>query len=79
MWKDKYPAWKSWIFFFVGHLSQTVILGSSAARMKMEDNFVLKQNTQDLGEMKVKRRTQRSRNVYSKVKRFLMASLSPEC
>ena len=63
----------------MGHLSQTVIVGSSAARMKVEDNFDLKQNTQDLGEMKVKRGTQRSRNVYSKVNRFLMASLSPEC
>ena len=46
---------KSWIFFFVGQFSQTIVLGSSAARVKVEDNFVLKQNTQDLGEMEVKR------------------------
>ena len=63
----------------MGQLSQTVILGSSAARVKVEDNFVLKQNTQDLGEMEVKRGTQCSRNVYSKVNRVLMASISPEC
>lgn len=39
----------------MGQFSQTIVLGSSAARVKVEDNFVLKQNTQDLGEMEVKR------------------------
>lgn len=68
---------KKLVFFFVGQLSQTVILRSSAARVKVEDNFVLKQNTQDCGEMEVKRNT--VFYVYSKVNRFLMASISPEC
>ena len=45
----------------MGQFSQTVVLGSSAARVKVEDNFVLKQNTQDFGEMEVKAVTRQVR------------------